>query len=130
MKNISIWEVFSKDKKRIEIIHFVECFSPKLIIVILLTLPPISLNGLKICFTLMINVDKESSRPSSRKRHSTKLVTLILNLINVEDIRLSRISNTSICQFRVRNTLQIFKTVNLLHKNKINPNISGRILEV
>ena len=127
MKNISIWEVFSKDKKRIEIIHFVECFSPELI---LLTLPPISLNGLKICFTLMINVDKESSRPSSSKRHSTKLVTLILNLINVEDIKLSRILNTSICQFRVRNTLQIFKTVNLLHKNKINPNISGRILEV
>ena len=51
-----------------------------------LTVEPISNIGSNICPTLIINVDKKSRRPSRRQRQSTKLATLIFNLIKVEDI--------------------------------------------
>jgi hypothetical protein len=43
-------------------------------------------NGEEICDTLTINVDKQSRRPSRRKRQSVKVTTLIFNLIKVEDM--------------------------------------------
>jgi len=53
---------------------------------ILLTLERILISGSKTSLTLIINVDKESRRPSRRRRQSAKHATLIFNLIQVEDI--------------------------------------------
>ncbi len=61
-------------------------FSQNMIIEILLTARSILIAGSKIDNTLIINVDKESRRPSSRKRQSIKVGTLIFTLVKVEDI--------------------------------------------
>jgi hypothetical protein len=53
--------------------------------------------GSKILDTLIINADKESRRPSSRKRQSAKLWTLIFNLVKVEERNFSeRRKNTGV----------------------------------
>ncbi len=82
MKNILILEVFSIKENLFGLLFYYV----SIIIKTLLTLPPIPPIPSEIDETSIINVDKHSKRPSSRKRQSAKLTTLIFNFINVEDI--------------------------------------------
>ncbi len=83
----------------------------------------------KISDTLIINVVKESRRPSSRKRKSYKDATLIFNLIKVDDIQPDGRIGTGVRHLRVRNISQKFKTVNFLHKDKINSKIFDTVFD-
>jgi hypothetical protein len=45
-------------------------------------------NGNEMFSTWIISVDKQSRRPSRRKRQSSKLSTIIFNVVKVEDMQL------------------------------------------
>jgi hypothetical protein len=60
-----------------------------MIIEIVVTVASIWFGIINISDTLITNVDKESRRPSSRRRQSENVVTLIFNSIKVEEVKLS-----------------------------------------
>ena len=54
--------------------------------------------------TLIINVDKQSRRPSRRQRQSSKVLTFIFNLVKLEDVQYVDRRKTHIGKFRSGNT--------------------------
>jgi hypothetical protein len=99
----------------------------------ILTLGPLynSSSSSSIYDTVIINVDKDLRRPSSKRRISRILTTLTFNLTKVEDIQLCNNDEQkrAVRHFRVRNISPKFKSISFSHKDKINTNVFETVLE-
>lgn len=94
---------------------------------VILTMRSMYSNSQDMHDTLIINVDKQSRRPS--RRQSVKFTTLIFNLIKVEDIQLVNGRIQTRIQYFVGNKSQKFKLINLLHKDMINLKIYVTVIK-